>query len=190
MRAELGVLSIDSRESLRSPWLELLIVVVLVISTLSVVGRSEVSAYILVSHYMGSAAIASIIYMAMLSGSLASSLEQGYGATLLQIRAGRLGIGLGIFLSRVMVPITLLLGSSLLGLILLLWDRMGMLWREALVNYLSTYIMLVGYGSAFMLASLSTKSPAKAILISLILYLAAGMGGEALVFLHRPFLEL
>lgn len=178
-----SIYRIDSPDSLRSPWLEVLIVLLLAVSTLTVLGRPEVASYVLVSHYLGTLTMVAVLYMAMLAGSLAAALENGYASTLLQAPVSRARVALGLLASRVLVPIAVLTGASAAGFVLLLWGMLDSLARPALINYTFTLLELIGYGSAFTLAALATRSSAKTIIASLLLYLVVGMGGEALVFL-------
>jgi hypothetical protein len=177
------VLGMDSADSLRSPWLELLIIVVLAVSTLTLLGRPSVSSYVLVTHYLGVLEIISILYMAMLAGSLASAIENGYASALLQVAAPRSRVALGILASRVLSPLLVLTASSLTGFLLLLWDAMGMLGGPVAVGYASTLLELLGYGSAFTLIALWTRSSSKTVLLSLLLYLLVGIGGGAVTVL-------
>jgi len=183
VNAALGVSRIDSADSLRSPWLEALIVVLLVVSTLTVLGRPGVSSYTLVTHYLGVLELVAVLYMAMLAGNLASALENNYASTLLQVPSPRPMIAVGLMISRILAPILILEGASLTGFVLLLWGSLGMMAGPMAVGYASIAVELLGYGSAFLLIALATRSSSKTILLSLLIYLLIGMGGSALMFL-------
>ncbi|MDK2383837.1 MAG: hypothetical protein QI199_03365 [Candidatus Korarchaeota archaeon] len=178
-----SVLRIDAPDSLRSPWLEALVAILLAVSTLTVLGRPGVSSYVLVTHYLGTLKMAAVLYMAMLAGSLASALENGYASTLMQAPSPRALVAMGLLASRVLLPAGILTAASAVGFVLLLWGVADDLAWPAAINYSFTFLELVGYGSAFMLTALITRSSSKTIIASLMLYLVVGMGGEALVFL-------
>ena len=177
------VFRIDSADSLRSPWLEILVALLLFVSTLTVIGRPGVSSYVLVTHYLGTLRLISILYMAMLAGSLASALENGYAATLLQVPFPRRIVAGGLLLSRVLAPLLILGGASAAGFAALFWDMLGIITGPAFTNYLFTMIELIGYGALFQLLALATRSSSRTVLLSLLAYLSIGMGGEALVFM-------
>ncbi len=162
---------IDSSDSLRPPGFDLMILLIATLGAVLASIQPIVEAHVAVRIILDPTLFATAIFLALRSSAGITSLVQSGGInTYMSYPLSRLGVAVGLFLSRVLIPAASLLLVPLIVAGVILWPTISRGLDNYALMYVAYLIQALLYGSMFTVIAVVSRSPGTASVASIAVY--------------------